>query len=246
MNERGKTVRHGEGRASQGLFGTVRGARGRALWRSVLLAALCLVVFQGPARAETLPEEKPKKLQFSAGVSVAGFQVEAAYRFRPKWAIRGFVGGALTVFGNGDVAGIDYEWRARLGGAGLVADYYPFVEGLRLSGGLLAPNARLSGFSEGDFEIGDNDYMNVRLDADLEPVNKVLPLLSVGYVYPLTENLRLSGDVGVIYTEGFVAGFQGQADPPILEDDLLRERRQFRGQSWNAFPFLSISLGYVF
>ena len=241
-----RTIRPSGSGATHGGSERIREPRVVAHWLSAVIAVLCPVFFPDPAQAETLPDEKPAKLQFSVGVSTAGIQLEAAYRFRPKWAVRGFIGGALTVFGSGDVAGVDYEWRARLGGTGLVADYYPFVEGLRLSGGLFVPNTRLAAFSEGDFRIGDNEYTNVRLDADVEPENKVLPLLSVGYVYPLSESLRLSGDVGVIYTEGFIAGLQGSAIPAILDEDLAKERRQFRGQSWDAVPFIAISLGYRF
>ena len=93
-------------------------------------------------------------VEFSLGVSTAGAQAEVSYRLDPNWAIRGFVGGALTVFGDGEVSGVDYDWRINLGGYGVVADYYPWVEGFRISGGLFVPDAGVRARANGDLEIG--------------------------------------------------------------------------------------------
>ena len=89
-----------------------------------------------------------------------------------------------------------------------------------------------------------------RLDVDVDERSisaAVQPLVdAAGGSEEYAENLRLSGDVGIIYTQGFVAGLRAFADDPISPEDILEEANQFRGRAWDALPFLSVSLGYRF
>jgi hypothetical protein len=200
----------------------------------------------GAAVAEPKQTERDEKLSFSAGLSTAGVSLETAYRFRPKWAIRGILGGGITVFDKGGVAGVDYDWRVRLGGVGILADYYPYEEGLRFSGGFFFPNTNITARAQGDLTIGNNEYSGARLNGNVEPANDVLPVISIGYVQPIYKRLSLAGDIGVTYTNGFVAKFDTAGGTAIETEDLKRENAEFRDKVWDVFPYLSITLSYRF
>ena len=206
-------------------------------------SAILLAGIAGSAAAE---DEPLGKLQFAAGVSVSGAQIELSYRFRPKLALRGFAGGGLTVFGEGSVGGVDYDWNVSLAGVGLVADYYPWTEGFRISGGLFFPGTRITGRANGDLEIGEGTYEGVTLEGNVTPVGNVLPLVSIGYVQPLSERFSLTADVGAIFTEGFRINLQGTGGPGIPLDDINLEERQFQAQAWDVFPFIALGIAYRF
>ena len=122
----------------------------RAKLRTAGIGMTALAICATPAVSQ---DTRAGDLKFAAGVSIAGAQVEVSKRYREKWALRGFAGGGLTVFGDGSVAGVDYDWNVQLAGVGLVADYYPWTDGLRLSGGLFFPGTRITGRANGNLEL---------------------------------------------------------------------------------------------
>lgn len=209
----------------------------------ICLAVVAATMSAGPGHAQSGDD---RRFQFAAGVSIAGAQIEASYRFRPKWAVRGFLGGGLTVFGDGSVAGVDYDWNVQLGGAGLMTDYYPWTDGFRISGGLFVPGTNVTGRANGDLEIGDGFFEGVSIEGNVSPVSDVLPLVSIGYVQPLTKDIFLTADIGAILTEGFRINLSGSAGSSIPSDDLNMEEQQFRAQAWDAFPFIALGVAYRF
>ena len=80
----------------------------------------------------------------------------------------------------------------------------------------------------------------------MEPVSSVMPLVSVGYVQPLTEKIFLTADLGAILTEGFRIDLQRTGGPSIPPGDIDLEERQFRGQAWDVFPFIALGIAYRF
>ena len=80
----------------------------------------------------------------------------------------------------------------------------------------------------------------------MQPVNDVAPILSVGYVYALTDRLLITGDVGAIFTDGFTVDLSNVGDTDIPPEFLEQEEVEFRGDAWDAFPFVSLSIAYRF
>jgi len=197
-----------------------------------------------PAAAQDFDFEK---VEASVGLSTAGLSGTLGYRFNDKWRVRGFVGGGLDVAVNGRVSFIDYNTQIRLAGSGLLADYFVWGGTFRLTGGLYYSNNRATGNASGDLDIGGDIFDDVTIQATARPVNRFVPLFSAGWDLPLGEsNLFFKSDIGVIYTEGFRARLTQIAGIPIPEDSILAEERQFLGDSYPVYPFISVALSYRF
>jgi outer membrane protein W len=213
--------------------------------RSIFGFAVALFVLQAmptDAQEQTALDDP---LRFSLGASTAGPKLEVSYRFAERWAVRAWAGGGVTLFADGSVAGVPYEQRIELGGAAINADYYPFKNRFRISGGAFLTDTFFKGRASGILEIGENSY-DVGIQTKIEMRDKVAPFLSVGYELPIGRRLFLTADVGAVYNSGLKVEVQRFRGDPIDVTDILREIAQIKGHDLPVYPFLSLNLAYVF
>ncbi|NRA99141.1 MAG: hypothetical protein HRU32_04840 [Rhodobacteraceae bacterium] len=184
-------------------------------------------------------------LRFSVGASTAGIKGEVAYRFAPRWAVRGFVGGGLTVFVDGNVAGVNYDANLRLGGAAANINYYPFRNRFRMSAGIFFTDTLFDGTASGTINVGGTDY-DATIRTRIELADKYAPILSVGYELPITKRLILTADAGAIYIDNLSATITPLGGEPIDVSDIANEIAEIAGPQIPFYPFVSLNLAFVF
>ena len=100
-----------------------------------LLTATALTAVCGAANAQDVGD-----ITVGAGLSNFGINLEGAYQVTPDVRARGaLMGGFSDDFEDAD-DGDSIEGEFNLGGAALLADYYPLQNGWRVSGGLFISN----------------------------------------------------------------------------------------------------------
>lgn len=179
-----------------------------------------------------------------AGISTMGLYVEPSIQTGPKTSVR-----IPMAFGNGDFAqtidGIDYDVSGRVGGIGILADYYPAAGSLRLSGGLFRSSLKADGRATGTVDVGGTTYTGVDIRSSAGPSQKIAPMVSVGYEGQLASGWGLSTDLGVMYTGGFevaiddVTGTASQAD---LDAEVSAVNDEL--SDYTVLPFFKVGATY--
>ena len=185
------------------------------------------------------------------GLTTLGPTVEGSYQATPELAFRGII--AVPVEGDGTETedGTDYDYEYETGGFGVVADYYPGVGGLRLTGGLFKSNMSVDfeGSAEGaeTIRIGRTTYSNVSVGGDMEFEREFAPMLAVGYS-GMVGGWQLSGEVGALFVQGVDASIEQTGGAlPIAEADLEDEEDKLEDDyGINAYPYVGISMTFRF
>ena len=73
-----------------------------------------------------------------------GPQLQLGYKYSNNIGFRGFFAGGISESRSQTESDIKYEAKAKLGGIGLLVDYYPMNSGLKLSGGLFKSNTDIT------------------------------------------------------------------------------------------------------
>ncbi len=179
-----------------------------------------------------------------AGISTMGIVVEPSVQTGPKTAVR-----IPLAFGNANfsqtVDGIDYDVTGRVGGIGVLADYYPAAGALRLSGGLFRSSLNADGRATGTVEVGGTTYGGVDIRTNGRPSQRIAPMVSVGYDGHLASGWGISTDIGVMYTGGFevsiddVTGTASQADLDAEVNAVNDELSDYK-----VLPFIKLGATY--
>ena len=169
-----------------------------------------------------------------------------------KWfALRGgYYGG--TVSGDYDDTDISYNGDLTLGGAGVLADFYPMRGGFRLSAGVFSNDTaiELEAAPTGPQEIGGVTYTPAQigvLNGDVE-FDSTAPYFGLGWGR-LTGGKRLgflfdlgvlkqgSGDVILTSSTGLVSSADLESEAAEIEDDI---------ESYEFWPVLSFGMAIRF
>lgn len=187
----------------------------------------------------------------SLKVSTLGLNLEAIRSFGEQFNARaGFA--FFPYSANGGTKEYNYKAKAKLFSISALADYFPFDNSLRLTGGVIF------NLNKGDINmvpaksttIGGDEYTPDKLGslkADLD-FNKVAPYLGIGIGNPTGGNsgFKFTFDIGTIY--------QGPAKVKLSATGLLepsaapdQEKQLESNLSWfKWYPVLSFGLVYKF
>jgi len=189
----------------------------------------------------------------SLKVSTLGINLEIIRSFGHNFNAR--VGAAYfsyTLNSGGGNEQYRYTATANLLSASLLADYFPFGQTFRITGGLLY------NLNKGDIDlvptkttvIGGDEYTpdklgNLKADVDF---NKIAPYIGIGIGNPT------SGDAGLGFTLDLGAAYQGQARINLTASGLLepsaapdQEELLENNLSWfKWYPVLSFGIIYKF
>jgi hypothetical protein len=219
-----------------------------------------------PAPDSTATAE-PKKwgVGVRAQASTLGlFGVDAGYMFSDRFHARlGFdVGG----FGyNTTNSGVDYDANASLSNIHLLGDYFPFGSGLRLTGGLIFQNNRLTGnaktSSNGTVTLDGQTYSlgaagqvsNIAAEASYG--SGVAPYLGIGYGTPISPGLSFNAELGFMFPGSPSVRLTPTVSPLVPQataDQIIQQTRQQEATTnrdiagFTVYPVLSIGLSYAF
>ncbi|GGB05098.1 hypothetical protein [Allosediminivita pacifica] len=208
-----------------------------------------LAVLSASGSAALAQDQSPYSV--GLGLTTLGPTIEGSYQATPELAFRGII--AVPVEGDGSETedGTDYEYEYETGGFGVVADYYPGVGGLRLTGGLFKTNMGVdldaSASGADTITIGNTTYANVSVGGDMEFEREIAPMLAVGYS-GMVGGWQLSGEVGALFVQGIDASLEQTGGAlPISEADLNEEEDKLEDDyGISAYPYVGISLTYRF
>lgn len=188
--------------------------------------------------------EFTQPIGIGVGLSSVGAVIEPTYRISSKTGVR-----MPLAFGSANtdqtIDGINYDVSGRIGGVGLLADYFPAGSALRFSGGLFKSNMSVDGRATGNVDVGANTYVGVDLTSNVEASNSIAPMVSVGYDGQVGNGWGVSADVGAI----FVGGFEGtvtDATGTVSAADLNAEMDAINDElgDISAVPYLKLGATY--
>ena len=170
--------------------------------------------------------------------SQAGVRVEANYgRFSRKI----------------ETDGVEYDARIRLGGIGVIGDWFPADNGFRLSGGLTWNDKKGSGTGRSEAEsVTLNGQTYSLVGEELRGSIKfptVMPYLGIGWGHQgATRGWGFTADLGVLLGKpkarlSATPGLQQQAG-----DDIEAERRELQREAnkFKVYPILKVGVSYRF
>ncbi len=191
-----------------------------------------------------------------AGVSTLGATITPGYRYSQKLGFRAPIG-YMTAQRDFDSDGTKLKGDAVTGGIGAILDYYPMDNGLRISGGVMAPLYRVNGKSEGaSAEVEGTTYTVTNLKASAYAQN-VAPFIGVGYQYGNAMKAGWGGsfDIGALlgvtydttysYDAGSVPAAQLNSFKADVDEAMATAKDELNKQG-SVLPFVSISVSYRF
>lgn len=214
------------------------------LFRNGYPVAAVILLLGGTFGACAVQAADPGDVTVGLGVSTLGATVEGAYRISETLGARVPVGYLGTSFSDTD-DGLDFDLDLNLGGVGLLGDYYPGGGGFRLSGGVFYNAVKAEGSARGDGNVGDTFYTGVDLDVDVEPKNRFMPALAIGYDAEIGSRWVISGDLGAMYTGGFKASVRdrtGQVSQADIDDEIgdIEDGRA------DFYPYIKLGVAFRF
>ena len=164
-------------------------------------------------------------------------------------------------------SGNEYEGDLDLQSLGLVADWHPVGNGLRLTGGVFLNDNEVSARAEGTLDFNETDYQDARLDVRMD-FERLAPYFGVGWASGYGEpGLGFAFDVGLLYQQSprvsgsgnagdcsFEVSRSGDASVtganclPGLAADLEAEHADLANalDDFRWYPVLSLGLSYRF
>ncbi len=213
-------------------------------WKKLNAVGMCSAVTIMGFTSAALPQDSLKGVGFESGVSTLGVYLAPTYKINEKFVGRaavyvGSITATETVDGNSVTGSFSTNSVA------LMADYLPFGNGLRLSGGLGLGGYELSGATSNPTFNGTTYAGSV--DVTVKQSQAVVPVLAVGYAKTFKNGIGLVAELGArIGTYSLTASdasipagqkAQFAADVAKVNKDL---------KDIPATPYLTLGLSYRF
>lgn len=188
-------------------------------------------------------------------VGTLGPGLNIGYQFNPYFDVRANVNG-LKYSRDIEVNDVKYDADLKLLTAGLLADYYPFANGFRLTAGAYYNGNKLSGNGKSTkdfYGIDPNDYGYQSASVEYK---KFAPYVGFGYQTNDDSNWIFTADLGVMYqgkakvksnttcySAAVCSALQRQID---AENASQRDDIQDKADKLKWYPVASIGIGYRF
>jgi len=225
----------------------------------VVLAAIAAIAlsFDGcsVAGAADLEAAPPPPGAFALGLigGTLGIGAEASFRLN-NWMVLRADGSGFALSMTKTYSGNAYVIDAKGLSAGLTADWHPFANGFRLSGGGRYLDTSLSGAaSGGSFNINNKEYLAAvvgGLHASVQDGNKIGPYAGIGYdsTHFFSGPVSLSLDVGAIYTGQPKVALSTDRPAPGLDSDLRAEEKKIADalKYFSFYPVIMLAGKYRF
>ena len=209
----------------------------------LLRASLALAALAMASAASAQDGEVPgSMLNVETGVGTLGFTVGSGWRVSDQFALRGVIGQGSFSYDD-TVEGDDYSGEVDAFGLGVLADYYPFGSGLRLTGGAFLPEYDASLVGRG-VTIGPTTS---DIEVSISDRSTVAPAIAVGFGGTVGRRVRISGDLGAMYVGGFDISARdpsGTFSQAQIDGEISDLRDDLGGTDF--IPYASFSIGMSF
>lgn len=208
------------------------------------VAAAALAIAAAPVMANDFAFDI-KNAGAEVGVSTLGGFIAPTYDLNDRVKLR-----APIYFGSYDgddsYEGNDLSYGLDLQSTALLVDYHPFHGKFRVTGGLAfggyEANATVTNPELGDYNFtGEYDFR-------LEQKSTVAPVLAVGYVQPLTQNISLVGEMGGKFSTYRVGTNLDAIADPLERENMADEIAEINDdlKDIKVTPFLSAGIKFSF
>ncbi|MDH6266774.1 hypothetical protein M2360_002170 [Rhizobium sp. SG_E_25_P2] len=214
--------------------------------RIAFISCLAATMIAGVAAAD--------EITLTPQVGTLGVGIGAEKRLNDDWGARFDVSGASFSFSYA-ANNADTDNRARLFSLGATADYYPYEEGLRLSGGFRLSGSYVKGsLSNLERHVGKGQNKTTVIIRDPLTTykitqNPVQPYLGLGYSLKIQERLSVTFDLGALYGGQPDLNVVSHADLyGFTEQQIEKEirKQQERLNAYQVYPVVQIGLTYRF
>jgi len=225
-----------------GLFHPYRGSVvNRAfyvLFTSAALAAL-------PAAGQDFSPQ----FRLGAGIGTSGFTVEPQMRISPAFGLRG-TAGLATGTASQTFEDVDYSADIRIGTIGVLFDFFPLHNGLRLTAGAVTSLDRAELLGEApSLTIGSTTYSGAILEGEVKQSRPIQPVIAVGYS-SYSGSATLDVDIGARFAGNYDVDLRNGAGSTVTipdadlrtEADLIEE--DLRGV--DILPYIKIGIAFNF
>lgn len=188
-------------------------------------------------------------------IGTEGLGLGYAHHINDKFNVRAEVNTYSSKNYTHEADGMAYEGKLTLGGASVLADYFPFANRFRVSTGVVFNNGSLTGSASavgGSYEFNGKSYAYTDGDKVTAHVDfgKVSPYLGIGFGHtPRAKGFGFFTDIGVMAQSAkstiTVSGdLASRMDPADLE----AERRELQDSvdKFKAYPVIKMGVSYAF
>jgi hypothetical protein len=219
----------------------------------LLVASLLAIASGAHAPTASTAEEGQWTVGVSGGTN--GISPEIGFRFGGSFGLRAN-GGFLDYSRSEEIDDIDYDGKLKLNSFGLLADWFPFSGGFRISAGARSNDNRvdLHAAPTTNVEIGDISYTPAQvgnLDGKVE-FKSLAPTLTLGYAGKLAPGFTLGFEAGVVMQGSpkiqlTSSGGTLSSNPAFLAE-LEQERQQAESdaEDFKFWPVVQIHFLYRF
>jgi hypothetical protein len=190
-----------------------------------------------------------------AEVSTLGLGAAVDYRVTPEWGVR-LVGNGVAYSRNEKLGSLTYNKDNTLASGGVIADYYPMGDGLRLSGGVRynGNGSDISASPGGPVSLGGQSFQASevgRLSGSISYA-PVSPYLGIGYEGEIASGLVLVGEIGTMIQTGRKVKLDSSggslSGTPQMQQALDAERQSIGHDldSTKFYPVASLAMKYSF
>lgn len=189
-------------------------------------------------------------------ISTLGVGVNIGKYIYSDLAIRANINGILDFSKNVSVSGINYRSKLKLFNMGLLADYYPFNNGFKVTTGIYYNQNKLQAHTN-QFKYKGQVYNTNEL-GDFNAsgkFNQWAPYIGIGYTLKQEKGWSFSGDLGVMYQGSFSSNYKfncssvlcqnsNKSITKIMEDS--KSEFDKKVNEYKFFPVMSIGAIYRF
>ncbi|MDD3467079.1 MAG: hypothetical protein PHE67_08015 [Campylobacterales bacterium] len=206
------------------------------------------------ASAITISSANAADRDYAVGLTAGtmGIGVSASTNLIEKLNLRANISGYEYKHSGTYGSDVNYDIKMKLFGTGLLADYFPFDNGFRLTGGAYYNGNKFTMDSKSDtatVTVGNNSYSgaNTSLKDEIK-YQKIAPYIGLGWGNPLDKDgkIKVGVDVGAMYTGSPKVSVSGssnisQSDLAIEQADIQKEADKLK---W--WPLIAVSVTYKF
>jgi hypothetical protein len=233
--------------------------------KHILVSAL-LVCATSSIHAETTATPANTDIFNNAGLSLkvgtAGLGFDFSYSFDPRFKVRAGYS-AANISQTVNSSNMNQQGNLDVNNVDLLADYYPWAQSFRVTGGLNVINVNFKGHAQktagGVFNINGTPYTSTEVgSADLDAKwNGAKPYLGIGYDgfnSRQTAGFYFTTDVGVIFSGSPKVKLDTTciASNPLICSNISQDSKNQEAQlkkdlnSIKVLPVLQVGLGYRF
>ena len=182
-----------------------------------------------------------------------GLGVEVSYPISQRFGLR-INADAYNYTRKFNQDGIDYDGKATLKTASLLADWYPFANNFRISAGPMYNGNKL-GLTTPTTSLTINNNpvpYTASLDGEVE-FKKYVPYAGIGYGRPIGTGLSLTFDLGVVFQGTPTATLNGTCSPAPactaqFQSDLKAQEASMNEaiKNFRYYPVVALGLAYTF